>query len=68
MKGEGSAPRPSRFTPGKDTVPIVQEAGGAPGPGWNGAVNLAPAPPPGFDPQAVHPVASRYTDWATPAH
>jgi hypothetical protein len=24
-------------------------------------------PPPGFDPQTVHPVASRYTDWAIPA-
>ena len=26
-------------------------------------------PPPGFDPRTVHPVASRYTDWATrPTH
>jgi hypothetical protein len=24
-------------------------------------------PPPGFDPRTVQPVASRYTDWATPA-
>ena len=24
--------------------------------------------PPGFDPQTVQPVASRYTDWAIPAH
>jgi hypothetical protein len=23
------------------------------------------SPPPGFDPRTVHPVASRYTDWAT---
>ena len=30
------------FTPGKDTVPIVQEAGWAPGPVWTGAENLAP--------------------------
>jgi len=22
------------------------------------------SPPPGFDPQTVQPVASRYTDWA----
>ena len=29
------------FTPGKDPVPIVQEAGWAPGPVWTGAVNLA---------------------------
>jgi hypothetical protein len=30
------------FTPGKDTVPIVQEAGWAPGLVWTGAENLAP--------------------------
>jgi len=31
-----------QFTPGKDPVPIVQEAGWAPGPVWTGAENLAP--------------------------
>jgi hypothetical protein len=36
-----STPRPY-FTPGKDPVPIVQEAGWAPGPVWTGAENLAP--------------------------
>jgi len=30
------------FTPGKDPVPIVQEAVWAPGPVWTGAENLAP--------------------------
>jgi hypothetical protein len=36
-------PRPGRFTPpGKDPVPIVQEAGWAPGPVWTVAENLAP--------------------------
>jgi len=45
------------FTPGKDLVPIVQEAGWAPGP--KGAESLAP---PWFDPRTVQPVASRYTD------
>ena len=30
------------FTPRKDLVPIVQEAGWAPGPVWTGAENLAP--------------------------
>jgi hypothetical protein len=34
-------PRPLS-TPGKDPVPIVQEAGWAPGPVWTGAENLAP--------------------------
>ena len=58
--GEGSASRPGRFLPpGKDPLPIVQEAGWAPGPVWKGAENLAS---PGFDPRAVHPVDSHYTD------
>ena len=29
------------FTPGKYSVPILQEAGWAPGPVWTGAENLA---------------------------
>jgi hypothetical protein len=33
-------PRPL-FTPGEDPVPIVHEAGWAPGPVWSGAENLA---------------------------
>jgi hypothetical protein len=37
-----SAPRPGRFTPRKDPVPIVQEAGWAPGPVWTCAKNLVP--------------------------
>jgi hypothetical protein len=39
--GASVMPRPL-FTPGKDPVPIVQEAGWAPGPNWTGAENLAP--------------------------
>jgi hypothetical protein len=39
--GGWSAPRPGRFIPGKDPVPIVQEAGLAPGPIWTGVENLA---------------------------
>jgi len=39
--GEGSASRPGRFTPRKDSEPIVQEAGWASGPAWTGAENLA---------------------------
>jgi hypothetical protein len=41
-RGGWSAPRPGRFTPGKDPVHIVQEAGGAPGSVWACAKNLAP--------------------------
>jgi len=58
-----SVMRQPLFTPGKDPVTIVQEAGWARRPVWTGAENLAP--PPRFDPQTVQPVASRYTDWAT---
>ena len=32
----GSVPRPATFTPGKDTLPIVQEVGWAPGSVWTG--------------------------------
>jgi len=38
--GVSVTPRPL-FTPGQDPVPIVQEAGWAPGPVWTGAENLA---------------------------
>jgi len=50
------------FTPGKDPVPIVQEAGwtqGRSGQVWK------ILPPPGFDPRTIQPIASRYTDYAT---
>ena len=39
--GVGVTPRPL-FTPWKDSVPIVQKAGWAPGPVWTGSENLAP--------------------------
>jgi len=35
-------PRPGRFTPGNNPVPIVQEDGWDPGPVWTGAEILAP--------------------------
>jgi hypothetical protein len=63
-EGGWSTPRPGHFTPGKDPVPLVQEAGWALGPVWTGAENLAP---PGFDPWPVQPRTSCYTDWAIPA-
>jgi hypothetical protein len=55
---------PVAFTPGKDPVPVAQEAVWASEPVWISAENL---PPPGFDPRTFQPVASRYTDWAIPA-
>jgi hypothetical protein len=60
-----STPRPGRFIPGKDPLPTVQEAERAPEPVWTGAENLVP---PGFDPRAVRPVTSRYTNNANTAH
>ena len=39
--GGWSTPRPGRFTPEKDPVSIVEEAGWAPGSVWTGAENLA---------------------------
>ena len=38
----GQLHSPTAFTPGKDPVPIIQEAGWAPGTVWTGAENLAP--------------------------
>ena len=38
----GQRHAPAALHPGKDSVPIVQEAGWAPGPVWTGAENLAP--------------------------
>ena len=40
--GGWSTSRPGSFTPEKDPVPIVQGAGWAPEPVWNGSENLAP--------------------------
>jgi hypothetical protein len=60
----GQPHAPAAFTPGKDPVSIVQEAGWAPEPVWIGAENLAPS---GFDPSTLQPVASRSTDYAIPA-
>jgi hypothetical protein len=41
-RGGLSTPRPGRFTSGKDTVSIVQEAGWISEPVWTGAKNLSP--------------------------
>jgi hypothetical protein len=42
MRVGGHRHAPAAFTPGIDPVPIVKEAGWAPGPVWAGAENLAP--------------------------
>ena len=59
--GVSVTPRPL-FTPGKDPVPVVQEAGWAPGPVWTGAENLTTT---GIrSSETVNPVASRYTNYS----
>jgi len=63
-EGGWSKPRPGRFTHRKEPVPIVWEAGWAPGLVCTGAGNLAPT---GFYPRTVQPVESRYTDCALQA-
>jgi hypothetical protein len=58
-----TTPRPL-YLRERDPVPIVQEAGGPQG--QSGRVRKT-SPSPGFEPLTVHPVTSRYTDWAIPA-
>ena len=62
--GVWSASLPGRLYPGKEPVPVIQEAGWAPEPLWIGAENLLL---PGFDPRTLQAVASRYTGYAIPA-
>jgi hypothetical protein len=65
-EGGWSTPRPGRFTPGKETrYPLYRRLDGSQG--RFGRVRKT-SPPLGFDPRTVQPVASRYTDYAIPAH
>jgi hypothetical protein len=54
----GQLHAPAAFTPEKDPVLMVQEAGWASGPFWTGVANLA---------RTFQPVAIRYTDYVIPA-
>ena len=63
--GGSSAPRPGRFTSGKTLYPLYRRLGRPQG--QFGRVRKI-SPRPGFDPRTVQPVASRYTNWAIPAH
>ena len=61
--GEGSASRTGRFLPpGKTRYPLYRRLGGLQS--RSGQVRKN-SPPPGFDPQTIQPVASRYTNYAT---
>ena len=58
--GEGSVLRPGRsLPPGKTRYPLYRRLGGPQG--RSGQVRKI-SPPPGFDPQTIQLVASRYTD------
>ena len=61
----GQRHAPAGLSPGRDLLPIVQEAGVSRG--RSGPVRKI-SPPPGFDPRTVRPVAICYTDWDLPAH
>jgi hypothetical protein len=57
-------PRSGRFTPGKENLyPLHKGLDGQQG--YYEYVRKT-SPPPGFDPQTIYPLASRYTDYAFP--
>jgi len=56
---------PAALPPGKTRWPSYRRLGESQG--RSGRVRKILSPP-GSDPRAVQPVASRYTDWAIPAH
>jgi len=60
----GQRHAPAALPPGKTRYPLYRRLGGPHG--RSGQVRKI-SPPPGFDPQTVQPVASRYNDWAMPA-
>jgi hypothetical protein len=57
---DGQRHAPAALPPFKYPVPILHEAGWAPGPDWTGVENLASQQ--AFEPRTAQPVASRYTD------
>ena len=50
------------YTPRKTRYPLYRRLGGPQG--WSGQVRKI-SPPTGIRSRTVHPIASRYTDWAT---
>jgi len=60
----GQRHAPAALPPEKTWFPLYRRLGGPQG---RSARVRKISPLPGFDPRTVQPVASRYTDWATPA-
>jgi hypothetical protein len=58
--------KPRPLYPGKKTGTHCKGGWMSPKTGLGGVPKISP--PLEFDPQAVHPVASRYTNYAIPAH
>jgi hypothetical protein len=66
MRVGGQFHAPAALPPGKETrYPLYRKLGGPQG--RSGRVRKI-SPLPGMDPRTVQPVASRYTDYAIPAH
>jgi hypothetical protein len=63
--GSGQRHASSALPPGKTRYPLYRRLGRPQG--RSGQVRKV-FPPSKFDPRTVQPVASRYTDWALPAH
>ena len=61
----GQRHAPAALPTGNTRYPFYRRLGGPQG--RSGLVRKSSLPQ-GFDPRTVQPVASRYTDWAIPAH
>ena len=63
----GQRHAPAALLPGETRYLLHRKLGGPQG--RSGRVRkISPPPPSGFDRRTVYPEASRYTDWAIPAH
>jgi hypothetical protein len=65
MGVDGQRHAPAALPPGMTRYPLYRSLGRPQG--RSGRVRKI-SPPPGFDPRTVQLVASRYTDYAIPAH
>ena len=63
--GVGERHAPANLLLGMSRYPLYRRLGGPQG---RPARVRKISPPPEFDPRTLQPVASRYSDWAIPAH